>query len=388
MTELLLRRFVRGYEDVQDPEVREHYGALSGTVGIILNLCLTAGKLVAGLLTGAVSVTADAFNNLSDAATSLVTLLGFRLAGRAADEDHPFGHGRYEYLAGMAVSVAVLLVGLELARGAIDKILHPEQVVFSLLSAGILGASILVKLWMFRFNRALGKRSGSASLAAVAADSISDCVATGAVLAGLLVSHFFHVSIDGWVGVLVATFVLRAGWESLRDTLDPLLGKVPDPELVKGIQETVLAHPEISGVHDLVVHDYGPGHIMATLHAEVSIDADMGYTHDVIDNVERELNQRFRIIATIHMDPIVTNDERVNALRHEMLLLAKGIDKRITLHDFRMTEGPTHINLIFDLVVPRDCALSDEEVRKEMGRLAKESDSRYITVIQIDHPYA
>ncbi len=388
MTELLLRRFVRGYEDVHDPEVREHYGALSGTVGIILNLCLTAGKLVAGLLTGAVSVTADAFNNLSDAATSLVTLLGFRLAGRAADEDHPFGHGRYEYLAGMAVSVAVLLVGLELARGAIDKILHPEQVVFSLLSAGILGASILVKLWMFRFNRALGKRSGSASLAAVAADSISDCVATGAVLAGLLVSHFFHVSIDGWVGVLVAAFVLRAGWESLRDTLDPLLGKVPDPELVKGIQETVLAHPEISGVHDLVVHDYGPGHIMATLHAEVSIDADMGYTHDVIDNVERELNQRFRIIATIHMDPIVTNDERVNALRHEMLLLAKGIDKRITLHDFRMTEGPTHINLIFDLVVPRDCALSDEEVRKEMGRLAKESDSRYITVIQIDHPYA
>ena len=388
MTELLLRRFVRGYEDTNDPEVRERYGTLSGTVGIILNLCLTAGKLVAGLMTGAVSVTADAFNNLSDALTSLVTLAGFRLAGRAADEDHPFGHGRYEYLAGMAVSVAVLLVGLELARGALEKILHPEQVVFSALSAGILVASILVKLWMFRFNRDLGRRSGSAAMAAVATDSISDCMATGAVLLGLLVSHFLHLSIDGWVGILVSAFVLRAGWEALRDTLDPLLGKVPDPELVKGIQETVLAHPEISGVHDLVVHDYGPGHIMATLHAEVSMDADIGEAHDVIDNVERELNQRFRIIATIHMDPIVTNDERVNDLRREMLSLAKTMDERITLHDFRMTEGPTHTNLIFDLVVPRDCSRSDEEVRKEMGRLAREADPRYITVVQIDHPYA
>lgn len=381
-------RFCLGGGDPQAPNTRRRCGVLSGGIGIGLNLLLFLGKLVAGLAVSSIAITADAFNNLSDAATSLVTLAGFRLAGRAADEDHPFGHGRYEYLAGMAVSVAVLLVGLELARGAVEKILHPEQVVFSPLSVGILAVSILVKLWMFRFNRDLGKRSGSAAMAAVAADSISDCMATGAVLAGLLVGHFFHLSIDGWVGILVSAFVLRAGWESLRDTLDPLLGKVPDPELVKGIQETVLAHPEISGVHDLVVHDYGPGHIMATLHAEVSMDADIGETHDVIDNVERELNQRFRIIATIHMDPIVTNDERVNDLRREMLSLAKTMDERITLHDFRMTEGPTHTNLIFDLVVPRDCSRSDEEVRKEMGRLAREADPRYITVVQIDHPYA
>ena len=388
MTKLLLKCFVPDYENTRDPGVRERYGALSGTVGILLNLSLTAGKLWAGLHTGAVSVTADAFNNLSDALTSLVTLLGFRLAARKADADHPFGHGRYEYLAGMAVSVAVLLVGLELARGAVEKILRPEEVAFSPLSAGILVAAIAVKLWMYLFNKNLSQRIGSAAMAATAADSISDAVATAAVLCGLLVSHFFRVSIDGWVGILVSAFVLRAGWESLRDTLDPLLGKAPDPKLVEGIQETVLSHPEISGVHDMVVHDYGPGHIMATLHAEVSIDADMAHTHDVIDNVERELHEKFQIQATIHMDPIVTNDARVNALKGEMLALAQAIDTRITLHDFRMTEGPTHINLIFDLLVPRDCPLSDEEVRGEMARRAGESDPKYITVIQVDHPYA
>ena len=388
MTKLLLKCFVPDYENTRDPGVRERYGALSGTVGILLNLSLTAGKLWAGLHTGAVSVTADAFNNLSDALTSLVTLLGFRLAARKADADHPFGHGRYEYLAGMAVSVAVLLVGLELARGAVEKILRPEEVAFSPLSAGILVAAIAVKLWMYLFNKNLSQRIGSAAMAATAADSISDAVAPAAVLCGLLVSHFFRVSIDGWVGILVSAFVLRAGWESLRDTLDPLLGKAPDPKLVEGIQETVLSHPEISGVHDMVVHDYGPGHIMATLHAEVSIDADMAHTHDVIDNVERELHEKFQIQATIHMDPIVTNDARVNALKGEMLALAQAIDTRNTLHDFRMTEGPTHINLIFDLLVPRDCPLSDEEVRGEMARRAGESDPKYITVIQVDHPYA
>lgn len=388
MTELLLRRFVRGYQDVQDPEVRERYGTLAGTVGIILNLLLCLGKFLAGLLTGAVSITADAFNNLSDAATSLVTSLGFRLAGREADDDHPFGHGRYEYLAGLAVSVAILLVGLELARSAIEKILRPETVEFSLLSVGILCASIAVKLWMYLFNKSLGSRIGSAAMAATAADSLSDCVATGAVLLGLLVGHVAQVSIDGWVGVLVAAFVLRAGWDSVRGTLDPLLGQAPDPALVKGIQDTVLAHPEIAGVHDLVVHDYGPGHVMATLHAEVAIDADMGATHDVIDNIERELNQKFRLLATIHMDPIVTNDAHVSEVRQTVLDLARRIHPEVTIHDFRMTDGPSHTNLIFDMVVPRSCPLSDEEVKKEMARLAKERDPRYFTVIQVDHPYA
>lgn len=388
MTQFLLRRFVRGYENVQDPEVRERYGTLSGAVGILLNLCLSLGKFLAGLATGAVSVTADAFNNLSDAATSVVTLVGFRLAGRGADEDHPYGHGRMEYLAGLAVSVAILLVGVELAKGALEKILHPEAVRFSWLSAGILCASIAVKLWMFVFNKDLSRRISSAAMAATAADSLSDCVATSAVLLGLLVSHFAQVSIDGWVGVVVAAFVLRAGWESAKDTIDPLLGKAPDPELVVGIRDTVMAHPEIAGVHDLMVHDYGPGHIMASLHAEVSIDADMAATHDVIDNIERELNHKYHIIATIHMDPIATNDERITALREEVLALAQQLHPAMTIHDFRMTEGPSHTNLIFDVVVPRSCQLSDEEVRRELARLAREKDPRYIAVIQVDHNYA
>lgn len=387
MTRFLLRRFVRGYENTQDPQVREGYGTLSGGVGIVLNLGLSLGKFLAGLATGAVSVTADAFNNLSDAATSVVTLVGFRLAGRKADEDHPYGHGRMEYLAGLAVSVAILLVGVELAKKALEKILYPETVRFSWLSVAILCVSIAVKLWMYLFNRELSRRISSAAMAATAADSLSDCVATSAVLAGLLAGHFAQISIDGWVGILVAAFVLRAGWEAAKDTVDPLLGKAPDPALVEGIRQTVLSHPEIAGIHDLMVHDYGPGHVMASLHAEVSIEADMAATHDVIDNVERELGAKYHIIATIHMDPIVTNDEHINAVREEMLALAQQLDPDITLHDFRMTEGPSHTNLIFDVVVPRSCALSDAEVRREISRLARERDPRYITVVQVDHDY-
>lgn len=387
MTELLLCRFVRGYENTNDPEVRERYGTLSGMVGIVLNLLISLSKFVAGVITGAVSVTADAFNNLSDAASSLVTLVGFRLAGQKADDDHPYGHGRMEYLAGLAVSVAILLVGFELAKGAVEKILQPEEVSFSWLSVGILCVSILAKLWMYLFNKNLSHRINSAAMAATAADSLSDCVATSAVLLGLLVAHFAHISIDGWVGVLVAAFVLRAGWEALRDTVDPLLGQAPDPELVKGIQETVLSHPEILGVHDMMVHDYGPGHMMATLHAEVPLDADMAATHDVIDDVEREVMKKFHVLTTIHMDPIAVNDEQVNARKAQMLAVAQSVDPAITLHDFRMTEGSTHTNLIFDLVVPHGCALSDEEVRKEVQRRAKELDPTFFTVIQIDHSF-
>ena len=373
MTKFLLRRFVKDYENVTDPEVRERYGTLSGCVGILLNLLISLSKFIAGVLTGAVSVTADAFNNLSDAASSLVTLVGFRLAGREADEDHPFGHGRFEYLAGLGVAVAILLVGVELAKGAVGKILHPEDVAFDFLSAGILVLSIAVKMWMYFFNRNLGKRISSAAMAATAADSLSDCVATGAVLLGLIVGQATGYSIDGWVGILVAFFVLRAGWEAAKDTIDPLLGQAPDPELVKGIRETVLAHPEISGVHDLVVHDYGPGHRMVSLHAEVDINGDMAVTHDVI---------------TIHMDPLAIHDAHVNEVKEQVAGLARQLHEGTTIHDFRMTEGPTHTNLIFDLVLPRSCPLSEEEARREMARLAREANPRYLTVVQVDRFYA
>jgi len=386
--EFLLRRFVRDYPCVNDPAVRERCGIFAGAVGIALNAMLSVFKFVCGVLTGAVSITADAFNNLSDAASSLVTVLGFKLAARKADDDHPYGHGRMEYLAGLAVSVVILLVGLELLKSAAEKILRPRAVDFSWLSAGILAVSVLVKLWMFFFNRDLGRRIGSAAMAATAADSLSDCAATGAVLLGLLSEHFAHVAIDGWVGVLVALFVLKTGWESVKDTVDPLLGKAPDPELVRGIEQTVLAHPEVVGVHDLMVHDYGPSRVLASLHAEVSANADIAETHDVIDNIERELGEKYHLLATIHMDPVATDDERVNARKAEMLALAQGIDPGITLHDFRMTAGPSHTNLIFDLVVPRTCPLSDEAVKSEMARLARERDPGCFTVIQIDHSLA
>ena len=388
MTEFLLRRFVRDYERVGDPEVRERYGVLSGVVGILLNVALSLGKFLVGFATGAVSVTADALNNLTDAASSVVTLVGFRLAGQKADEEHPFGHGRMEYLTGLAVSVVILLVGLEVAKEAVGKIFHPQPVDFSALTAGVLAASVAVKLWMYFFNRGLSRKIKSSALQATAADSLSDAAGTAILLAGLLAGHFFELHLDGFLGIGVALFILRTGWESLRDTVDPLLGRAPDPELVRGIRETVLAHPEISGVHDLVVHDYGPGHVMVTLHAEVDIEGDMAATHDVIDNVERELAQRYRVIATIHMDPIATNDAHVNEVKETMLVLARKIDEGMTLHDFRMTEGPTHTNLIFDLVVPVGCPLSDEEVRREMARLAREENERYLTVIQVDHLYA
>jgi len=387
LIELLPRWFIKDYQNVSDPEVRKRYGTLSGAVGIGLNVLLCLGKFAAGVLTGAVSVTADAFNNLSDAATSVVTLVGFRLAGQRADEDHPYGHGRMEYLVGLAVSVVILLVGVELAKSAIEKILRPETVVFSGLSVGILAVSIAVKLWMYLFNKSLSRRLSSAAMAATAADSLSDCVATAAVLLGLLVGHFAQVSIDGWVGVVVAAFVLRSGWESAKDTIDPLLGQAPDPELVKGIRETVLSYPEIRGVHDLIVHDYGPGHVMASLHAEVDLHADMVRTHDVIDDAERELKEKFHLMATIHMDPIDFDNAGVNARKAEMLEVVRAIDPDMTLHDFRMTEGPTHTNLIFDVLVPRSCSLSDEEVKKEIARRAKEKCPTYITVVEVDHPY-
>ncbi|MEG0765412.1 MAG: cation diffusion facilitator family transporter, partial [Pseudoflavonifractor sp.] len=275
MIDFLIHHFVKNYEDAQDPTVRQRYGALSGIIGIFLNLMVSLGKFFGGLVTGSIAITADAFNNLSDAGSSLVTVVGFHMAGKRADDDHPFGHGRIEYLTGLAVAVAILVVGLELGKSSILKILHPEAVSFSLAAVMILCVSIFVKLWMCYFNRGLAKRIGSAAMAATAADSLSDVVTTSAVLLGTLVAHFFHVNIDGWVGIVVAAFILKSGWGAAKDTLNPLLGQSPDPALVRGIQETVLSHKEIQGLHDLIIHDYGPGRSMMSLHAEVPMNADI-----------------------------------------------------------------------------------------------------------------
>ena len=388
MTDWLVKHFIQNPDDKDDPAVRQRYGLLSGGVGILLNLLLSAGKFLAGLLTGSIAVTADAFNNLSDAGSSVVTLAGFRLAAKQADDDHPFGHGRIEYLTGLLVAAAILLVGVELARTSLEKILQPEAVDFSWLSVGILCASILVKLWMSAFNRRLSRRIGSAAMAATAADSLSDVVATSAVLLGTLAGHFFSLRIDGWVGILVAAFILRAGWEAAKDTLDPLLGQSPDPDLVESIQKAVLAHPQVTGVHDLIIHDYGPGRRMMSLHAEVPMDADVLEVHDVIDNIERELKETFHIEAVIHMDPIATKDPQTNALREKMAALVREIDPAMTIHDFRMTVGPDHQNLIFDVVVPHKCPLSDEEVKAAIaGKAGELEGGPFVTVVSIDRSY-
>lgn len=387
MTDFLIRHFVRDYQQVQDPAVRERYGVLSGGVGIFLNLLLSLGKFFAGVVTGSIAVTADAFNNLSDAGSSVVTLVGFKLAGQKADDGHPFGHGRIEYLAGLLVSLLILMVGVELGKTSIEKIIQPEEVTFSILSVCVLICSILIKLWMSVFNRKMGKRIHSAAMQATATDSLSDVVATSAVLAGTLIGHFAHVSIDGWIGVVVAVFILRAGWGAAKDTLNPLLGTAPDPELVKAIQQLVLSHEQVVGMHDLVIHDYGPGRRMCSFHAEVPEGDDIMEAHDAIDHIEREIQEKFGIETTAHMDPIATGDSEVVRLREQMSELVREIDPDMSIHDFRLTRGPRHSNLIFDVVVPHRCRLSDEEIRRRITEAAEQVVPGCYVVLQLDRSY-
>lgn len=386
MTDLLVHRFIKHADDTTSPTVRQAYGRLSGLVGIILNLMLSACKFIAGLVTGSISVTADAFNNLSDAGSSVVTLIGFHMAGKKADAGHPFGHGRMEYLSGLFVSLLILLVGVELFKSSVSKILHPSPVEFSWLSAAILAISICVKLWMCLFNRKLGRRIGSAAMEATSTDSLSDAVATSVLLLGLLAEHFFQLPLDGWLGVAVALFILRAGWGAAKDTVDPLLGKPADPELVRAIEKTVLSHGEITGVHDLVIHDYGPGRRMMSVHAEVPADCDVMATHDVIDNVEREIYRAYGIEAVIHMDP-VRNDELTLQLRAKVSMLVHAIDPALSIHDFRITAGPTHTNLIFDVMAPYGFRLEDEQLKEAIREAVGALDSTYYAVIQVDRSY-
>lgn len=387
MVDFLVRTFVKDSENVRSPAVRARYGALSGGMGIFLNLLLSVGKFTAGTLSGSIAVTADAFNNLSDALSSVVTLVGFHMAGKKADGDHPFGHGRIEYLSGLAVSVAILLVGLELIRSSVEKIFSPEPSAFSWVTVGVLGVSICIKLWMCFFNRALSRRIGSSAMAATAADSLSDVAATSAVLVSTAIGGLTGVNLDAWAGILVAAFILRAGWGAARDTLNPLLGQSPDPALVREIQETILAHTQVVGIHDLVIHDYGPGRSMMSLHAEVPMGADIMEVHDVIDSIERELRDKFQIEASIHMDPIATGDEKVNAARQTALKLVREVNPELTIHDFRMTDGPHHRNLIFDVAAPYSIKESDEELRAAVMRKVRENDPSQYAVVQIDRTY-
>lgn len=387
MVDFLVKKFISRPDDWEDPEIRQRYGLLTGGVGIFLNLMLSLGKFLAGLLTGSIAITADAFNNLSDAGSSVVTLVGFHMAAKQADDDHPFGHGRMEYISGLVVAGAILLVGVELAKSSLEKILHPEEIALSWVSVGILCAAILVKLWMFYFNRTLGKRIDSAAMCATAADSLSDVAATSAVLLGTLVGGFTGLHIDGWVGILVAVFILRAGWGAAKDTLDPLLGQSPDPTLVHAIEKTVLAHKSITGIHDLIIHDYGPGRRMMSVHAEVSDQTNVMEAHDIIDHIERELGERFQIEAVIHMDPIQTGNPQVEQLRARTAQLARDIHPDLSIHDFRMTMGPMYTNLIFDLVVPYSVTMPPAQVKDALVQALQAENPNYHAVIHIDRSY-
>lgn len=387
MIQLLARWLIPDRENVTSPAVRRAYGTLCGVVGIALNILLFAGKFFAGQLSGSIAVTADAFNNLSDAGSSVVTLLGFRLAGKKPDAGHPFGHGRMEYISGLVVAGLILVMGAELAKSSVDKILHPEAVTFSWLACGILLASIAVKLYMYRYNRAVGKKIDSAAMAATAADSLSDTAATAAVLLATVASRFISVPLDGWVGLVVALFILWSAVQAARDTISPLLGQAPDPALVRQIEELVTAHPQVVGVHDLVVHDYGPGRRIISLHAEVPADGELLEMHDAIDNIEMELARKLRCEAVIHMDPVVVGDPVVTALREQVTALVKTIDPRITIHDFRMVPGATHTNLIFDVVIPFDEQLTRPQVAQQVCRLVEGMEGRYRAIIKVENSY-
>ena len=374
-------------ESDSEEKKRRVYGTLGAVVGIFLNICLFAGKYLAGFLSGSIAIMADAFNNLSDAGSSFISLIGFVLSGKKPDLDHPFGHGRIEYLAGLGVSFLILLMGVELAKNSVQKILHPVSVQISTLSIAVLSASILVKLYMAYYNHAIGKKIRSATMAATATDSLSDAAATTVVLLAMLFLAVTGINIDGYCGILVAVFILAAGIGAAKETVSPLLGQAPDPEFVKEIKELVMQHEEVLGIHDMAVHDYGPGRVMVSLHAEVSGDGNIYELHDLIDRIERELKEKLHCETVIHMDPIDVGNVKTVEMKEEMVKLVKAIDERLTIHDFRMVTGTTHHNMIFDVVIPADFKLSQEELKDIIQKKVWEKWPDYYVVIDVDTAY-
>lgn len=374
-------------ESDSEEKKRRVYGTLGAVVGIFLNICLFTGKYLAGFLSGSIAIMADAFNNLSDAGSSFISLIGFVFSGKKPDLDHPFGHGRIEYLAGLGVSFLILLMGVELAKNSVQKILHPVSVQISMLSIAVLSASILVKLYMAYYNHAIGKKIRSATMAATATDSLSDAAATTVVLLAMLFLAVTGINMDGYCGILVAVFILAAGIGAAKETVSPLLGQAPDPEFVKEIKELVMQHEEVLGIHDMAVHDYGPGRVMVSLHAEVSGDGNIYELHDLIDRIERELKEKLHCETVIHMDPIDVGNVKTVEMKEEMVKLVKAIDERLTIHDFRMVTGTTHHNMIFDVVIPADFKLSQEELKDIIQKKVWEKWPDYYVVIDVDTAY-
>lgn len=388
MITFLASLFIKDSKNYKGPSVRQAYGVLSGAVGIGLNILLFFGKWLAGTISGSIAIIADAFNNLSDAGSSIITLIGFRLSGQEPDPEHPFGHGRMEYISGLLVSVAILVMGFELIGSSIGKLRSPEPIESSALVFGILIASILVKLYMFFYNHSLSKKIESAAMKATSVDSLSDTVATTLVLIATLISKYTGLLLDGWFGILVGLFILYTGGSTLKETIDLLLGQPPKQEFIDEVKEIVLGHSMVHGVHDLIVHDYGPGRVMISLHAEVDVNGDIQDIHEQIDHIEHELQEKLHCSATIHMDPIVTDDKEVLAMKAKVEEMVHFLDESFSMHDFRMVKGSTRTNLIFDVEVPRKTSYTDNEIVNWLKeRIHELPGSKYFAVIQIDHEY-
>lgn len=384
MTDILIKLFIKNSQETNNPHIREKYGILSGIVGIFCNFMLFIGKFMAGLITASISITADAFNNLSDAASSIVTLVGFKMAGKPADAQHPFGHGRIEYISGLIVSTVIIIMGFEFVKSSIEKIIEPETVEFGLVSIIILLASILVKLWMSIFNKKLGESINSSTIKAISKDSLADVAATSTVLIGAIISYTTDVYVDGYAGILVALFIIYTGFTTAKETLSPLLGQAPDKDFVKKIEDKVLSYENIVGIHDLIVHNYGFGKVLVSLHAEVPCNINILKIHEIIDTIERDIKNELNCEIVIHMDPIATDDKTVNSIKGDIESIVKSIDARLSIHDFRMVQAESFANLIFDLVVPHKFELNDEELRKLVNEKIKELNPLYRVVLNID----
>ncbi len=387
MTSWLIRTFVPNAGDTGDPAVRTRYGLVASMTCIVCNVLLCMGKGAVGLVSGSVSIVADAVNNLSDASSNVVSLLGFKLASRPADEDHPYGHGRYEYLAGLVVAVLVCAIGINLVGSSVEKIMSPEPTEFGPAVVIVLVGSMAVKLWMATFNRRLGRAISSETLEATAVDSRNDVIATAAVLASAVVSQLVGIDLDGWAGLAVGGFILWSGIQLVREAVSPLLGKVPDPAYVEHIRDKIMSYPGVLGTHDLMVHDYGPGRQFASAHVEMAAEGNPLDQHDLLDNIEQDFKDDEGLVMTLHFDPIVTNDPQVRDMRHWIDLAVKDIDERLSIHDLRCVPGPTHTNVIFDCVRPTDCALSASELRARVSELVRDHYPRAVCKITVDESY-
>ena len=387
MTEWLVSRFIHDARNTADPHVRTQFGRLAGMVGIVCNIALCLAKGAIGIIAGSVSIVADAVNNLSDASSNVISLLGFKLASKPADPGHPYGHGRFEYLSGLVVAVLVLAIGIELVKSSIEKILEPTPVDFSAALVAVMLLSIAVKFWMSAFNRSIGTRINSETLLATAVDSRNDVISTSAVLLSAIISYVTGLQLDGWVGAAVGGFIIWSGIGLVRDTVNPLLGQAPSPELVEHIRSKIMGYPGVLGTHDLMVHDYGPGRQFASAHVEMAAEADPMESHDLIDNIEQDFKNDDGLIVTLHYDPIVTDDPEVIDMRNWINQAVKAIDPRLSIHDLRTVPGPTHTNVIFDCVKPFDLPLSDEQLIRKISSIVRERYPRSICKITVDGSY-